>query len=77
MTETPMKVIVDCSTGESIEVPLTPEELEQRELDRIAYEAAEAERLEAEAAKAALQESANAKLLALGLTAEEIAAIKG
>ena len=74
MTET--KLVVDCSTGEQTIVPLTPEELEQREADRLAYEAQEAERLAAEAEKAALQESANAKLLALGLTADEIAALK-
>ena len=71
-----MKTIVNCETGEQITVPLTPEELEQRELDRISYEAQEAERLLAEAEKTALQESANAKLEALGLTPEEIAAIK-
>jgi hypothetical protein len=77
MTDIPMKVIVDCSTGESVTVPLTPEELEQRELDRIAYEAEEAERLAIEAAKAEAQVSAVSKLEALGLTAEEIAALKG
>jgi hypothetical protein len=76
MTETPTKVIVDCSTGESTIVPLTPEELEQRELDRLAWEAQEAERLAAEQAKAEAQASAVAKLEALGLTAEEIAALK-
>ena len=70
-----MKVIVDCSTGESVTVPLTPEELEQRELDRIAYEAEEAARLVAEQEKEALKASANSKLAALGLTADEIAAI--
>jgi aspartokinase len=75
MTDTPMKVIVDCSTGESVTVPLTAEELEQREIDRIAYEAQEAERLAAEEAKEALKTSANSKLAALGLTADEIAAI--
>jgi aspartokinase len=75
MTDTPMKVIVDCSTGESVTVPLTAEELEQREIDRIAYEAQEAERLAAEEAKEALKASANSKLAALGLTADEIAAI--
>jgi aspartokinase len=75
MTDTPMKVIVDCSTGESVTVPLTAEELEQRELDRIAYEAEEAARLVAEEAKEALKASANSKLAALGLTADEIAAI--
>jgi hypothetical protein len=75
MTDTPMKVIVDCSTGESVTVPLTTEELEQRELDRIAYEAEQAERLAAEAELQALKASANSKLAALGLTADEIAAI--
>jgi hypothetical protein len=75
MTDTPMKVIVDCSTGESVTVPLTPEELEQRELDRLAYEAEEAERLVAEQEKENLKASANAKLLALGLTEAEVAAL--
>ena len=70
-----MKVIVDCATGESITVPLTEEELAQREADRVAYEAAEAERLAAEAEQEALKASAQAKLAALGLTEEEIAAI--
>jgi Pyruvate/2-oxoacid:ferredoxin oxidoreductase gamma subunit len=73
MTDT--KVIVDCATGESTIVPLTPEELEQREADRIAFEAEEAARLADEEAKEVLKSSANAKLAALGLTAEEIAAI--
>jgi hypothetical protein len=75
MTDTPTKVIVDCSTGESTIVPLTPEELEQRELDRLAWEAQEADRKAAEEEKAALQASANEKLLALGLTEAEIAAL--
>ena len=75
MTDNPMKVIVDCSTGESVTVPLTPEELEQRELDRIAYEAEEVARLVAEQEKQALKASAKSKLAALGLTADEIAAI--
>ena len=59
-----MKVIVDCSTGEQTIVPLTPEELEQREADRLAYEAQEAERLAAEAELQALKDSARAKLVA-------------
>ena len=75
MTETPMKLVVDCSTGETTEVPLTTEELAQRETDRLAYEAQEAARLVAEAEQQALKESANSKLAALGLTADEIAAI--
>ena len=75
MTDTPTKVIVDCATGESTIVPLTTEELAQRETDRLAYEAQEAERLAAEEAKETAKASANAKLNALGLTADEIAAI--
>jgi hypothetical protein len=73
--ETPMKLIIDCATGEESYVPLTEEELAQREVDRLAFEEAEAARIAAEEEKAALKESANAKLLALGLTEEEIAAI--
>jgi hypothetical protein len=75
MTDTPMKVIVDCATGESTTVPLTAEELAQRETDRLAWEAKEAEELATKQAKEAAVASANAKLAALGLTADEIAAI--
>ena len=42
---------MDCSTGESIQVPLTEDELAQREVDRLAYEAFEAERLAEQEAK--------------------------
>jgi hypothetical protein len=75
MTDTLMKVIVDCATGESTTIPLTEAELAQREIDRVAYEAAEAERKAAEQAQANLRVSANAKLLALGLTQAEVAAL--
>jgi hypothetical protein len=75
MTDTPTKVIVDCATGESTTVPLTAEELAQRETDRLAWEAQEAEELAAKEAREAAVASANAKLAALGLTADEIAAI--
>jgi hypothetical protein len=77
MTEVITKLVVDCSTGEAKEVPLTAEELAQRETDRIAWEAQEATRLAAEEAKAVAQASAVSKLTALGLTADEIAALKG
>jgi hypothetical protein len=75
--EVPTKVIVDCSTGESIIVSLTEEELAQRETDRLAWEAQEATRLAEIEAKATAEASAISKLEALGLTAEEIAALKG
>jgi hypothetical protein len=76
MTETLMKVIVDCSTGESITVPLTQEELDQREIDRLAYEAQEAKRLAEQEAKDKAEASAIAKLTKLGLASAEIAALK-
>lgn len=75
MTEILTKIIIDCSTGMETIEPLTAEELAQREIDRIAYEADELIRLQTEAEAQALKNSANAKLAALGLTAEEIAAI--
>jgi hypothetical protein len=75
MTNTPTKLVIDCSTGETTELPLTAEELAQREIDRLAAEAQEAEQLAAEEAKEVAKASANAKLAALGLTADEIAAI--
>jgi hypothetical protein len=77
MTEILTKLVIDCSTGIATEVELTEEELAQREEDRLAFEAAEEARLTAEAEKAALEASAVAKLEDLGLTAEEIAALKG
>ena len=63
------KLVVDLSKPEGHpervqSIPLTAEELEQRELDRIAAEAAEAERLQAEADLAALKASARQKLIA-------------
>jgi hypothetical protein len=76
MTDTPTKIVVNCETGVQEVLPLTAEEIAQMEADRLAYEQAEAERLQAEAQKLALQESANAKLEALGLTPDEIAALK-
>jgi len=75
MTEVITKLVVDCSTGIATEVPLTAEELAQRETDRLAWEAQEATRLAAEEAKETAKASANAKLKALGLTDAEIAAI--
>ena len=74
MTEILNKVIVDCATGESTTVPLTEEELAQREVDRLAYEEAEAARVAEEEATEALRQSAITKLMAAEpLTAEEAA----
>jgi hypothetical protein len=75
MSEVVMAIEVNCATGEVVERPLTAEELAQREVDAAAGIAAEAERIAALEATQAAKESANAKLAALGLTAEEIAAL--
>ena len=50
MSDTPTKVIVDCSTGITEVVPLTAEEIADLETARVA---AEAERVEREAQEAA------------------------
>jgi len=76
MTETLTKIVVDCSTGEQTVVPLTAEEIAQREADAAAYAAQQAIQEAEEAAKAEAKASAEAKLAALGLTADEIAALK-
>jgi hypothetical protein len=71
----PTKLIVDCSTGVTTEVELTDEEVAQREADVAASTARRAEEEAAAAAKAAAKASGEAKLAALGLTAEEISAL--
>ena len=74
MSDTPVKVIIDLSKPEGEResiVPLTAEEIAQREADAQAYAQEQAAR-EAEAqAKADAKASAVAKLIALGLTEEE------
>jgi len=76
MSETLTKIIVDCSTGVVAEVPLTGEEIAQRETDAAAFAVEQAAREEEAAAKAALKESAKAKLVAgTPLTAEEAAVL--
>lgn len=75
MTDTPKVIEIDCSTGETIERPMTAEEIQAME-ERAAAFAAEQVAREAEAqAKAEAKASAEAKLAALGLTADEIAAL--
>jgi hypothetical protein len=76
------KLVVDLSKPEGHpervqSIPLTETELEQRELDRIAAEEAEAARLQEQADLAALKQSAQDKLKALGLSDLEVAALTG
>jgi hypothetical protein len=76
MTETLNKIVVDCSTGEQTIVPLTAEEIAQRELDAAAYAEQQAIQEAEELAKAEAKASAESKLKALGLSDDEIAALK-
>ena len=70
-----IKIEVNCETGEVTETLLTAEEIAQREADAAAFAVAEAERLAVEEAAADAKASGQAKLAALGLSAEEIAAL--
>ena len=66
---------INCTTGEVIERPLTAEEIAANEAAE-AQAAAAAHEAEAEAAAVAeAKANGQAKLAALGLTAEEIAAL--
>jgi uncharacterized protein YceH (UPF0502 family) len=74
MTDTPMKLVVDLSKPEGEReqyIPLTAEEIAQREADALAYAEEQAARQAEAEAKADAKASAIAKLIALGLTEEE------
>lgn len=70
-----MKQVIDCQTGETIERELTTEELEQQKADEILFHTIKLATEQAEAEKAAAKEAAEAKLAALGLTADDLKAL--
>lgn len=71
----PTRIEVDCSTGIETIIELTDAEITQMEADAAAFAVEQAAREAAEAAAAEAKASAQAKLAALGLTADEIAAL--
>ena len=76
MSDTPTKIVVDCSTGEQQIIELPAEEIAQREVDAAAAQAEATAREEAAATLAALKASAKAKLVAgTPLTEEEAATL--
>lgn len=80
MSEVITKLVVDLSKPEGDpervqSIPLTAEELAEREVLAAEAEARRAEEEAAATAAAEAKASAQAKLAALGLTAEEIAAL--
>jgi hypothetical protein len=71
----PTRIEVDCSTGIETIIELTDAEIAQMEADAAAYAVEQAAREAAEAAATEAKASAQAKLAALGLTSDEIAAL--
>ncbi len=71
MSKTLNVLIFDAETGSVIERPLNADELAQAELDTVKFAQQQAEA----DAKVAARESALAKLAALGLTPDEVAAL--
>lgn len=73
----PTRTEINCETQEVTVVELTDAEVAQMEADAEAFATAEAEREAAALAAAEAKASAEAKLTALGLTSDEVAAIIG
>jgi hypothetical protein len=73
----PTRIEIDCSTGIESVIELTDAEVAEMELEAGLAAQAEQDRLTAEALKAEAVASAVSKLEALGLTADEIAALRG
>jgi hypothetical protein len=75
MSETPMKLVVDCATGTQQYVPLSAEEIAEREQMAIDAAAAEEARVAEVARIEALKTSARAKLVSGDALTEEEAAL--
>lgn len=73
--DTPTVVTLDAATGETITRPMTDDEVTELQAARKDAEEAEAARLAAQEAADAARDRALNKLRALGLTAEELAAL--
>jgi hypothetical protein len=77
MSDTPTKIVADLATGETKVIPLTAEEIAQREVDAKAAADAQAQRDADAKIQEGLKASAQAKLAKLGFTDAEIAALVG
>ena len=75
MSDIPTRIEINCETGVETIIPLTPEEITQREVDAAAFAIEQAEREAAAEADAEAKASGIAKLLALGLTESEANAL--
>jgi hypothetical protein len=75
--EIPTKLVINCETGEREIIPLTAEEIAERELMQLQAIAEQEQREADQAAKELAKASAISKLAALGLSDAEIAALVG
>jgi hypothetical protein len=75
MSDTPMKLIVDVAKGTHEYVALTPAEIAERDQAAAQHAVEEVERDAAKQAEADAKLAAQAKLQALGLSGEEVAAL--
>ena len=71
----PTRIEINCETGVESIIELTDAEVAQMEADRVEAEARKAEEDAVRQAEAYAKASAQAKLAALGLTADEISAL--
>jgi hypothetical protein len=71
----PTRIEINCTTGEESIIELTNAEVAQMQADAAAAATRQAAEDAAKAAEADAKASAQAKLAALGLTAEEISAL--
>ena len=75
MADTPTAVEVNCETGEVTTRELTADEIAAQAASAAQAQADADAKADADAAKAAAKDAAIAKLAALGLTADEVAAL--
>jgi hypothetical protein len=73
--EIPQVVEINCETNEAVYRPMTAEEFDKLQEDRLAWQAEQDLLQEEQDRIAAAKASAEAKLSALGLTPEEITAL--
>lgn len=71
-----VKLYIDATTGLQEEIELTPEEITEVQAMQLDFQRRQEEEIAAAEAKAAARASAEAKLSALGLTAEELEALR-
>jgi hypothetical protein len=71
----PTRLEINCETGEELIIELTDAEIAQMEADAAEFAARQHEAEVKAAEEAATKEVAHAKLAALGLTTDEIAAL--